>query len=164
MQTGLSFYRDIQDIQETAFVCLGNPDRADDAFGLKVAEKLKHFGHIKVFSEYDEDTSSILLKILEDDSIKKVVIVDAIDFNAHPGSVLITADISNAVNAVSTHNIPLHTWKQLLEDHDKEFVLLGVQVKTTELFGKMSEEILLKVNDIVGLLDPTTCIRSCKDN
>ncbi|MHA1685932.1 MAG: hydrogenase maturation protease [Candidatus Heimdallarchaeaceae archaeon] len=162
MQGALSFYKDTKEIENTAFVCLGNTDRSDDAFGVQLAKKLKEFSVLRVYSEEEADPSTILLNLIEDETIKKIVVIDAVDFNAEPGSIIVTSDISNAVRSVTTHNVPLHMWKQVIEEHGKEFVLLGSQVKSIELFGEMSEEIKAKIDEIANLLDPTICLKSCK--
>lgn len=151
MSPSLSFFRNIEPTR-IAFFCFGNRDRADDAFGLLVAEKLVEFYPKNVFSEEAEDISVFLVDIVSKDIYDVVVIIDAIDYGAKPGSVLVTADISNYIRPLTSHSIPLPQIKELVEIQKKAFLFIGAQAKSVEFMQNPSNEIKRAVKEVIALI------------
>ena len=151
MSPSLSFFNNI-DNSRIAFFCFGNKDRADDAFGLLVAEKLSGFYPKNVYSEEYEDISIFLVDIISQDIYDAVVIIDAIDYGAQPGSVLVTRDISDYVRPLTSHAIPLPEIKLLVENQKKEFLFIGAQAKTVEFLKEPSLEIQDAVDEVIKIL------------
>ncbi len=151
MSPTISFFQNI-DIESVAFFCLGNRDRSDDAAGLIVADKLVKIYPTNVFSEELEDISTFLVDIIEKDIYEYIVIIDAVDFNAHPGSILITSDISDEISSISTHTIPINQIKEIVKSKQKQFVLVGIQVKSVKFMGEITKEVLRATNEVVELL------------
>lgn len=151
MSPSLSFFRNIEPTR-IAFFCFGNRDRADDAFGLLVAEKLVEFYPKNVFSEEAEDISVFLVDIVSKDIYDAVVIIDAIDYGAKPGSVLVTADISNYIRPLTSHSIPLPQIKELVEIQKKAFLFIGAQAKSVEFMQNPSNEIKRAVKEVIALI------------
>jgi len=147
----LSFFRNIEPTR-IAFFCFGNRDRADDAFGLLVAEKLVEFYPKNVFSEECEDISIFLVDIINKDNYDAVVVIDAINYGAKPGSVLVTADISDYIRPLTSHSIPLPQIKELVEIQKKEFLFIGAQAKSVEFMKEPSLEIHEAVDEVMKLL------------
>jgi hydrogenase maturation protease len=147
----LSFFQNI-DSNRIAFFCFGNRDRADDAFGLLVAEKLSGFYPNSVFSEELEDISVFLVDIIGKDIYDAVVIIDAIDCGSKPGTVIVTADLSSYVRSLSSHSIPLPEIKLLVEKQNKEFLFIGAQAKSIEFLQEPSLEIHDAVDEVIKLL------------
>ncbi len=151
MPPPLSFFHNIEP-SRIAFFCFGNRDRADDAFGLMVAEKLVEFYPKNVFSEEAEDISVFLVDIISKDIYDVVVIIDAIDYGAKPGSVLVTADISDYIRPLTSHSIPLLQIKELVEIQKKEFLFIGAQAKSVEFMQAPSKEIERAVKEVIALI------------
>ena len=151
MPPSLSFFHNIEP-SRIAFFCFGNRDRADDAFGLMVADKLVKIYPKNVFSEEVEDISVFLVDVISKDIYDAVVIIDAINYGAKPGSVLVTADISDYIRPLTSHSIPLLQIKELVEIQKKEFLFIGAQVKLVEFMQEPSLEILKSVDKVMKLL------------
>ncbi|MCE7748311.1 MAG: hydrogenase maturation protease [Candidatus Heimdallarchaeota archaeon] len=145
------FFHNIE-LSKIAFFCFGNRDRADDAFGLMVAEKLVKFYPTNVFSEEVEDISVFLVEIIVKDIYDAVVIIDAINYGAKPGSVLVTTDISEYIRPLTSHSIPLPQIKDLIEIQKKEFLFIGAQAKSVEFMQEPSLEIHEAVDEVMKLL------------
>lgn len=151
MSPSLSFFQKIEP-SRIAFFCFGNRDRADDAFGLMVSDKLVKLYPKNVFSEECEDISVFLVDIISNDIYDAVVIIDAINYGAKPGSVLVTADISDYIKPLTSHSIPLPQIKELIEIQEKEFLLIGAQAKSVEFMQEPSLEIHEAVDEVMKLL------------
>lgn len=151
MPPSLSFFHNIEP-SRIAFFCFGNRDRADDAFGLMVADNLVKIYPKNVFSEEVEDISVFLVDVISKDIYDAVVIIDAINYGAKPGSVLVTADISNYIVPLTSHSIPLPQIKELVKIQKKEFLFIGAQVKLVEFMQEPSLEILKSVDKVMKLL------------
>jgi hydrogenase maturation protease len=147
----ISFFQDI-DLETIAFFCLGNRDRSDDAVGLIIADKLAKVYPKNVFSEDLEDISTFLVDVIEKDIYEHIVIIDAVDFNAIPGSILITSDISNEIRPITTHTIPISQIKEIVKTQNKHFTLVGIQIKSVKFMGEISKEVLRASTDVVDLL------------
>ncbi len=151
MSPKISFFQDI-DVETIAFFCLGNRDRSDDAVGLIVADKLIRIYPKNVFSEELEDISTFLVDVIEKDIYEHIVIIDAVDFNASPGSILITSDISNEIRPITTHTIPISQIKEIVKSQNKHFTLVGIQVSSIKFMGEVSKEVLRAAKEVVNLL------------
>ncbi|MCG3259608.1 MAG: hydrogenase maturation protease [Candidatus Heimdallarchaeota archaeon] len=151
MSPSHSFFPNIE-LSRIVFFCFGNRDRADDAFGLMVAEKLAEISPKSVFSEEVEDISVFLVDIISKDVYDAVVIIDAIDYGAKPGSLLVTADISDYIRPLTSHSIPLPQIKELVEIQKKEFLFIGAQAKSVEFMQSPSNEIKRAVKEVIALI------------
>lgn len=151
MSPKISFFQDV-DVETIAFFGLGNRDRSDDAVGLMIADKLTKNYPKNVFSEELEDISTFLVDIIEKDIYDHIVIIDAVDFNANPGSILITSDISNEIRPITTHTIPINQIKEIVKSQNKKFTLVGIQVKSVKFMGEVSKEVKKAVKEVVDLL------------
>jgi hydrogenase maturation protease len=137
---------------ECAFICLGNRDRADDGVGLIIAERLAKIYHKNVFSEEEEDISTILLYILEREDYRQIILIDAVEFGADPGSLLVSSKIDSNIKQISTHTIPYQEISRLLEKENKEFLFIGIQIKNLTFLEPISEEIMKAVEKVMELL------------
>ena len=151
MSPQISFFQDI-DVETIAFFCLGNRDRSDDAVGLIIADKLVKNFPKNVFSEELEDISTFLVDIIEKDIYEHIVIIDAVDFSANPGSILITSDITNEIRPITTHTIPINQIKEIVKSQNKQFTLVGIQVKSIKFMGEVSKEVLRAAEEVGDLL------------
>ncbi|MHA1668420.1 MAG: hydrogenase maturation protease [Candidatus Heimdallarchaeaceae archaeon] len=141
-----------ENLSKSLIFCYGNRDRADDAFGLLVADELKKIHLFSVFSEEEKDISEFLSELLEDKSKKTVIIVDAIDFGAEPGTILMTSKLNNKLRPITSHNIPLEQIKEIVNYKGKEFVFIGSQVEKIDFLEEPSYQIKQAVKKVVELL------------
>ena len=140
------------DAHNCAFICLGNRDRADDGIGLVIAEKLSKFYPGNIFSEEEEDISTILLYILEKAQYKQVILIDAVEFGAEPGSLLVSPKIETSIKQISTHTIPYPEIARLLETKNREFLFIGIQIKNLTFLEEISKEVLQAADKVIELL------------
>jgi len=125
----------------TVFVGLGNIDRADDGAGLLISRALKKdFPHI-AFSEEEKSVESFVFDFIEKPDIKKIVFIDAADLGADPGDVEVYSytDIKKFVPSFSTHKVPIAFIFEWIKKSGKEPYLIGIQPKTLEFMGQISE-------------------------
>lgn len=141
------------DADDCAFICLGNRDRADDGIGLVIAERLAKIYHKNVFSEEEEDISTILLYILERETYRQIILIDAVEFGAEPGSLIISSKIESSIKQISTHTIPYNEISKLLESEDREFLFIGIQVKNLTFLEPISEEVMKAADKVLELLN-----------
>lgn len=151
MSPNISFFQSF-DFDTIAFFCLGNRDRSDDAVGLIIADKLAKIFPKNVFSEELEDISTFLVDIIEKEIYEHIVIIDAVDFKANPGSILITSEISNEIRPITTHTIPINQIKEIVKSQNKHFTLVGIQIKSVKFMGEISKEVLRAAEEVVDLL------------
>lgn len=123
---------------------LGNPDRADDGFGIILSEKLQRKYPERVFSERQRSVEGIVIDLLENKAIDTFVFVDATDFGGEPGEAKLFTpkDAERFMPAFSTHKVPISLLMDLIVQHGKKPVLLGVQPGSVELLGEMSQGVL----------------------
>jgi len=86
-------------------VCLGNPLAGDDAFGHLVAEELRRAGWENVVVS-GPDLAPLIARL---DEVDTLVVVDAVDWGAGPGSLLVRRleDIEDEPGQVSHSISPL---------------------------------------------------------
>ncbi len=148
MPLSLPFFSS-SEIKKYAFICLGNIDRADDAFGILVGEKLKEEYPENVFSELDNDLSVFLFDLIENKQVQHVFLIDAVDFHGKPGEIIVKDDFDTKITQISTHTIPYEQIKNIIEVKGKKFHLIGAQVKDLSFLGEVSTEILDAVEKVV---------------
>jgi len=137
--------------ENCAFLCFGNLDRSDDAIGLLIGRKLKDQYPHNVYSEELDDPIDYLLDILKNPEIRCVIVIDASNFGARPGSILVTSNVSDAKTRLTTHSIPIEHLKNMIEEAKKIFIFIGIQVKNVEFMGKVSDEVQQSVDEVIKL-------------
>ncbi|MHA1345932.1 MAG: hydrogenase maturation protease [Candidatus Heimdallarchaeaceae archaeon] len=147
MSLSLPFFNS-SEIEKYAFICLGNIDRADDAFGILVGEKLSKIYPNNVYSEKDNDISVFILEIIENKQVQHVFLIDAVDFHGKPGELILKDDFDTKITQISTHTIPYEQIKNIIETKGKKFTLLGAQFKDLTFLGEVSKEILDAVEEV----------------
>ena len=130
--------------QTTAFIGLGNPDRGDDNFGLRLAEILRRIGFPHVFSEND-DLTSITLDLRENPSIRTIIFLDAVDIGDTPGTSVILEHTEFPV-LHSSHEVPLGVYAAILVAAKKSVYCLGVQVEHIEFQKPLSQSVTDTLN------------------
>lgn len=128
--------KQIVDKKRIAVVGMGNVDRSDDGFGIKVAESLKLEFPDRIFIE-DEGMEGILNTINEREDIDFVVFVDTVDANEKNGTLLII-EKENIEDVKTSHKIPLKLYLSLI---DKPSCIIGIQPEQLNFMQPVSEEV-----------------------
>ena len=147
-------------------VGVGNPDRGDDGFGLRLAEWLRHHGAPDIILA--ERTPERWVGTLARGGFRTVLFLDAVRMGADHGAAVFlpSVEIVARYPQVSTHAVSLGTLARLSEtDGPTRVFLLGVQprslgpeadlsepVRTTlRLLGPLLLEILMPVTESLAI-------------
>ena len=110
------------------FLGLGNPDLADDGFGVRLAEALDGITGVTVIAA--GVTPERHIERIAREEFDNVVFLDAVDAGAPPGSVVLlgSGDLVGRFPQISTHKFSLGTLASLIRMRSRAAVwLLGVQ-------------------------------------
>lgn len=134
-------------------VGVGNPDRGDDGFGLRLAEALRDLGCPDVILA--ERTPERWMGRLTRSGFQTVLFLDAVDMGAAPGSaaLLEAAEIVARYPQISTHKLCLGTLARLIEaDGQTHALVLGVQPVAVHQVGDLSERVQTSLQILRDLL------------
>ena len=138
-------------------VGMGNPMRRDDGIGPRVLEELRT-RRLPENTELQVRQNDIF-ELLEDLQLyNRVLIVDAVDMGAAPGTVRIFSpqEARRGLNAdpVSTHGFGLRELVEFAErlELSADFVIVGIQVKDVSLGDEPSPEVHDAVEETVRLI------------
>jgi hydrogenase maturation protease len=143
----------------TGRVCLvgiGNPDRRDDALGLRLAEALRDLGHPDVILA--ERTPERWTEQLARGGYDTLVFLDAVGMAAAPGDVIFLdgAEIAARYPQVSTHKLSLGTIARLIEAAGPtRAFLLGVQPQSVDHGAELSAPVRTTLEILRDLLVET---------
>ena len=142
----------------TALVGIGNKDLGDDALGVRLAEQLQRAGisTAVVAGTVPENIAGVLSR----GGYDNVVFLDAVDFGAAPGSVVLmnASEIQARFPQVSTHKISLGMTARVIESESRTRVwLLGVQPQSLRTGSEMSEPVKQTVKLLAGILKKVLC-------
>jgi hydrogenase maturation protease len=131
----------------TAFVGIGNVDLSDDAFGVRLAEKLSSAGlsDILITDTMPENHIGTLAQ----GGFDNVVFLDAVSTGAQPGSVVFldASEVKNRFPQISTHKLALGALARLIEAESPSRVwLLGTQPATLKQGNGLSEAVETTLN------------------
>ncbi|HVP81095.1 MAG TPA: hydrogenase maturation protease [Thermodesulfobacteriota bacterium] len=140
-------------IGRIAFLGIGNADRGDDGFGVKMGEALREAGLENVVIAGTTPESHVTT--LGDGRYQTVVFLDAVLSDGEPGSVMLmdAAEIKSAFPQVSTHKYSLGTLATIVRSGNGTKVwLLGVRPASTEVGAGLSgavEETLRMLTEVI---------------
>lgn len=133
-------------------VGIGNRDRGDDGIGSLIAERLIKEGFENVI-DCERTPENYLSKIIEEKP-KKIIFIDACDFDGEIGEIRIfkKEEWQNFKKfSLSTHTLPIPLFLSLIEKlTDSEIYLLGIQVKNTNFSQSLSEELNNLFEEIIN--------------
>lgn len=118
----------------TAFVGMGNTDRADDGAGVVLAHLLRDAGVPHVFD--GGASPERILPCVRDGGYDSIVFLDAADLGAAPGTVCVldTHEITARYPQVSTHKMSVATLARLAgEGNNASLWLIGIQPQSIEM-------------------------------
>ena len=142
----------------TALVGIGNTDLGDDALGVRLAEQLQRAGisTAVVAGTVPENIAGVLAR----GGYDNVVFLDAVDFGAAAGSVVLmdATEIQSRFPQVSTHKISLGMTARVIQSESQARVwLLGVQPESLRTGSEMSEPVKQTLKLLAGLMTGILC-------
>ncbi|MBN2542658.1 hydrogenase maturation protease [bacterium] len=137
---------------EFVIIGLGNIGNGDDAAGIEISEQLKENSNNNIFDEID-GLEKVIMDVVNSGSINSILFIDAVDFNGLPGEIrLFEQEEIPELNLISTHQLDLNFFMQLLAKKQKESYLLGIQAADFGHFSPLSPEVRSSVMNLVQLL------------
>lgn len=146
--------KNLKGAKKIAVLGVGSALRSDDAAGLLVAEELKKvkIPKLKVFfgSTAPENLTGEIIKYKP----SHIIIVDSVDMEQEPGSILlIDPQVVEGVS-FSTHMLPVKMIVDyFLESLKCEIVIIGIQPKTLEFGETVSGEVkksTIQIADVIS--------------
>ena len=145
----------LKKMSRVAIVGIGSEFRGDDAAGVLVARNLKKSvksPNVLVIEAgvAPENFTSEIRKFKP----SHVILIDAADFKAEPGTVRLFKDLSVAIGqSISTHKLSLSILSDYLHDQTSAKVLLiGIQPAGAEMGSKMCKKVEDSVNELTKVL------------
>lgn len=137
-----------------AIVGVGSDLRGDDAAGVEIVRKLR--GRVKSPNILllegglaPENCTSQIRRFRP----SHIILVDAADFGAKPGDVVVADPGAITGRSVSTHTIPLSVLAGYLKEQTgADIVLLGIQPERMGLGSKMCEAVKISINRVLEVL------------
>ncbi|MFO7888987.1 MAG: hydrogenase maturation protease [bacterium] len=136
--------------KSVALVGLGNPDRADDGFGIELTGRLKENFPDWVYSESERSVEAIVYDLLETGTFDIIIFTDAVHFKGTAGELRIfdINDIDTFASPISTHKVPMSLLMGLIQEQKKSSLLIGVQPVSLDFMGDMTSEVMLSLDSM----------------
>jgi len=134
---------------------IGNRLRGDDGIGPEIIKRVNKPLSSLVLLDVGETPENYLGKIIREKP-NTVVLIDAVDFGAPPGTINIIESHNIGDGSLSTHNISLKIIMEYLQkETSADVFLLGIQPKNTEFGKEISEPVRESLKKIVRMLGET---------
>ncbi|HDS09751.1 MAG TPA: hydrogenase maturation protease [Firmicutes bacterium] len=140
--------------EDIFFFGIGNKYRADDSFGIILAEELRKTLPEQVFAETD-DYQEKLLELSESLKGKLVLFLDVAEFDEDPGTIRVFEAEELDDNSAGFHKVPLKLYMSLIKQAGNETYLIAVQPKTlkdTFYEPEISKEVQEAIDEIENLI------------
>jgi hydrogenase 3 maturation protease len=138
-------------IGRVVVVGVGNPLRGDDAAGCAIAHGLRGLPGVTVVEAEDLPEREVLR--IADAAPETVVLVDAVDLGAPPGSVAVLDPDELAAYAPTTHRVPLSLLADVIRRACRARVfVLAIQPWHLTFGVPFSREVAESVEVVIGLL------------
>ena len=138
---------------KVSIVGIGNRLRGDDGVGPEIIKRVENPLPSLLLFDVGEAPENYLGKIVKQKP-DAIVFIDAVDFDAPPGTIKVveTDDIRN--ESLSTHNVSLNlVAKYLQRETSADIFLLGIQPETTEFGREISQAVREGLEKIVKMLE-----------
>lgn len=124
--------------KKLAIITVGNPLRRDDGIGVYIGKLLeKHLENVFIAEQAPEN---FMYKVMKGD-YTHVLIIDAAEINLSPGKIGILRKEDIFEKEITTHSIPLRFYTALINQLNKEILILGIQPKNRKIGLDISEEV-----------------------
>lgn len=138
---------------KVSIVGIGNRLRGDDGVGPEIIKRVENSLPSLLLFDVGEAPENYLGKIVKQKP-DAIVFIDAVDFDAPPGTIKVveTDDIRN--ESLSTHNVSLNlVAKYLQKETSADVFLLGIQPETTEFGREIYRQVRESLGKIVKMLE-----------
>ncbi len=144
----------LKNATQAVVIGVGSEMRGDDAAGIEVVKalrrRLKSPRVLLIEAGVAPENYTSQVRRFKP---SHVVLVDATDFNAKPGDVVIAEPGAITGQSISTHTVPLSALcGYLREQTGSEVILVGIQPELSKMGAKMSVPVKFSVNKIVEIL------------
>ena len=137
---------------KTIILGIGNILKGDDAFGPLVCERLRGERICAEIIDAATVPENYIQTIIKK-SPQNLIIIDAIDFGAKPGSIQVfeTEQLNSLV--ISTHTLSPRIFIDMIRQNiELDVYIIGVQPKQTQLGLSLSKEVEQAINDLTTIL------------
>jgi len=140
---------------KVSIVGIGNRLRGDDGIGPEILKRLNNPLPQLLLFDVGEAPENYLGKIVKQKP-DTIVLIDAVDLSASPGTIKIIEKDDIRDESLSTHNASLNlVAKYLQKETSADIFLLGIQPKTTEFGKEISRPVRESLEKIVRMLERT---------
>jgi len=146
-------------VSRVVIVGIGSEVRGDDAAGVFVVKNLKK--RVKspnvLIIDAGVAPESFTSQIRKFKS-SHVILIDAADFGAEPGTVIFTDSSAAIGQSISTHRLPLSVLSDYLRNQTSaKIFIIGIQPSGAEIGGEMSEKVMGAVVEVTEALAKKLC-------
>ncbi|BDH79411.1 MAG TPA: hydrogenase maturation peptidase HycI [Methanothermobacter sp.] len=133
---------------------VGNELRGDDGLGPAIAKKLSKNGNFTVIDggTVPENFTGKIKK----ENPTHIIIIDAVEMGAKPGTIKIIEKDKIANYNISTHAMPLSFLIDYLQAHKSyRIILIGIQPKRLDFSTRISEPVRESMGKLISILNKT---------
>ncbi|PTD93996.1 hypothetical protein C9439_04655 [archaeon SCG-AAA382B04] len=140
----------IRNKENPVFLGLGNEIRGDDGVGIFITKKIKK-DYKTIIGEKNPEKH---LKKIKKEEPDLLFIIDSMDNNSPPGSVIFSEAKNIKKRSMSSHRMPIPVLVEILKDKlpNLEVYLIGIQPKKIDIKEELSDEVKETAETIIGLL------------
>jgi len=150
----------LEDYEKLLIFTIGNSLRGDDGLGPLFSDKL----YDKLVKITDKNTDNVFLLNTESTpenhtheirTLKPshIIIIDAVEFDAKPGEMLIIHKEQIDTFNISTHSMPISFIIGYIENTiGSKIITIGIQPKEMNLINYVSEEVQSSVNELINMI------------
>ncbi len=141
--------------RDSMIICIGNYMRRDDAAGLVICRMVKY--RVRFNNIFDcEGGLENCFRLIEKIKPRRILVVDAAEFNGEPGDVVLTNAIECdlELSLYSTHKIPINLAARFVKSFYgvEDIWVLGVKPADTSVGFGLSKRVLESCRVIAELL------------
>ena len=138
---------------KVSIVGIGNRLRGDDGVGPEIINRVKNPLPSLVLFDVGEAPENYLGKIVKQKP-DTIVLIDAVDFDASPGTIKVIEKDDIKDESLSTHKVSLNlVAKYLQKETSADVFLLGIQPETTEFGREISRPVREGLEKVVKMLE-----------
>lgn len=142
---------------------IGSELRGDDAIGLEIARQLKQKITVPSCQVIEAGTSpENFISILRQFAPAMVLLIDAAQMDAPPGTIRWLSSDDIADLPATTHALPLHLLAQYLQKEiNCQVALIGIQPLQTGFQAPITKSVLLAMDEVInGIIELVTFSRT----
>lgn len=138
---------------KVSIVGMGNRLRGDDGVGPEIIKRLNSPLPGLLLFDVGEAPENYLGKIVKQKP-DIIILIDAVDFNAPPGTIKVMEKDDIKDESLSTHNVSLNLIaKYLNKETSADVFVLGIQPETTEFGREISRPVREGLEKVIRMLE-----------